>query len=126
MEKYDPDVVFLMIGFNDIGMSNHDYDGIVERWKTLVNNILGSMQDNGALIVGSVHNLAYNVRLEEAIKLLKDDRIILSDTFNALSAGGKDAISSDGVHLNSTGNAIIANTYFDCFASIRNKIKGIQ
>ena len=126
MEKYNPDVVSLMIGFNDIGVSNGDYDGIIERWKTLVNNILGSMQDNGALIVGSVHNRPYNERLEEAIKLLKDDRVILSDTFNALSAGGKDAISSDGVHLNSTGNAIIANTYFDCFASIRNKIKGIQ
>ena len=126
MEKYEPDVVFLMIGYNDIGMSGGDYSGIMERWTVLANNILGSLQENGAVIVGSVHNLAYNLWMEEAVDQLNDDRVVLSNTFTALSEAGSDAISSDGVHLNSMGNEIIANAYFDCFVSIKDQISGMQ
>ena len=62
MEAYDPDIVLLQIGTNDL-LDNHN-DGITDRLETMVDKLLDSMDDQDMLFVASVPDIDVSVRYD--------------------------------------------------------------
>lgn len=138
--KYAPDVVFMMIGINDVGMMGA-YNGdetklntIASRWETLVRNILLDLPEDGLLFGASLTpvtnssggwNEANNAAIEKlnakyqavinAINAEGDMRLVKADNYTYVKNAGTAALSSDKIHLTSTGFTALARSYFDSY-----------
>ncbi len=138
--KYAPDVVFMMIGINDVGMMGA-YDGndtklttIASRWETLVRAILEDLPEDGLLFGASLtprtnSSGQWHTSQNEAISKLNakyaaivakinaegDNRLVTADNYTYVKNAGTAALSSDMIHLTSTGFTALARSYFDSY-----------
>ncbi len=139
--KYAPDVVFMMIGINDVGLNSGGYSGnetalttIANRWETLVRNILEDLPEDGLLFGASLtprtnSSGQWHTSQNEAISKLNakyaaivakinaegDNRLVTADNFTYVKNAGTGALSSDTIHVSISGFTALANSYFDAY-----------
>lgn len=149
--KYVPDVIFMMIGINDCGLLGYgniyeDNDGVrtalVERWTTLVRDIIYDLPEGGHLVVASCTPLAtggvswndnyntyitpYNRAIWDAVRKFNkqgENRISFADNYTYVHVVSPDCLSSDGLHLSAKGYEVMAQSYFDAYAKLK-AVKG--
>lgn len=139
-EKYNPDVIFMMIGINDLGMNGYNeamIPTIVSRHNTLVDHILEDLPEDGKLVVASCTPLtssdtawndtrnnvvcAFNEAIRESYREYAEngeDRITFTDNYTYLHNAGTSAISSDKIHPTKVGYTAMAQSYTDKFMAM--------
>lgn len=134
MQTHSPRYVALMVGTNDIAWYfDEPAPEIADRWNDLVDRIFYSSGPGTYILAATIPPVSpkivgksgmpiqdravmvqqYNAELRSYIKARKanGDHIILADMEAALDPGKH--VSSDGVHLNEVGFAIMGTVYYD-------------
>ena len=135
-EKYAPDVIFMMIGINDVGMNGYSVSAnekILAKWNTLADHILAELPEDGHLIVGTLTprtnstgwNTSNNNTLEAYNELLKaeianrnkagETRVSVADNYTAMKDAGTSALSTDTIHPSTAGYTALAESYFKAY-----------
>ena len=120
---YDPDIILLMIGTNDVS-EQRDFTHVGDRLNDLITRISNrttGLQPNAHLIVATIPPRGdkpndtdtqwYNSQLQTVVQqhITAGENVTLVDMYSALNASD----IADGVHPNQTGYNKIADVWFD-------------
>lgn len=132
IEKYQPDVVTLMIGTNDV-LSDYELDKVYDRLSALVDKAFEKMPEGAVLIMATIPDMDANdntyidksmsveymdnciANYNDAVKAVAEDKkadgknILLADVHSALT---KDDLY-DGVHPSEEGYKKLADFWYD-------------
>lgn len=134
MQTHNPNYVALMVGTNDIAWYfDETAPEIASRWNDLIDRIFDSSEPGTYILAATIPPVSsknvgqsgmeiqdraimvqrYNAELRSIIKARKanGDHIILADMEAALDVDKH--VSSDGVHLNEEGYAIMGTVYYN-------------
>ena len=136
LAKYQPDVIFLMLGTNDIGLTWQEgdlskIDVIAENWKGLVRTLQAAMPENSLVVAGAVPPIKnseifnswakkLNANIRVAVKELSSGtkEVVFADVNGAVMNNGlANSFCSDGGHFNTSGYTAVANAFFGAFSS---------
>lgn len=143
MQNHSPEYVTLMVGTNDIAWYfDEPASEIAARWNELIDRIFNSSESGTYILAATIPPVSskdvgssgmsvkdravmvkhYNAELRSIINDRKanGDHIILADMEAALDPAKH--VSSDGVHLNEEGYAIMGTVYYDAM----NKVLKLQ
>lgn len=138
-DKYTPDVVFLMLGTNDlfnikivVEERNGDLNALLNEWvenyETFIRTIEGALDQDGVVIcstivpMGNSINENYTIPANEVLipvlqNLEANAKVVMADNYTAIYET-EDAISSDKCHLSVTGYAAMAEEYLKVFKGV--------
>ena len=141
--KYDPDVVLLMIGINDMaaysgsGFSTAERDEMKANYRDLLAALSADMDDTDTIFcsrltpMSSAHSL-YSSNMPETFNDTWDFNawveewaaeglpVVLNDNYAALS-GKSGVICSDGIHLSLYGDTFIGQNYANSLMSVYDR-----
>ena len=136
LEKYSPDMFFVMLGTNDIGLTypsgdSSRLDEITANWKLLVTAFKETIGDEGLIVAGLVPPIStnktfnawakrLNIEIVKGVEELDSEKIevVYSDINKAINVYGLDkGFCSDGGHFNDAGYEEVAKTYYATFVS---------
>lgn len=127
MATYNPDIVLLMIGTNDVNWDRKDLENIGTRYELLVDTVLKGLPEGGLLYVCTIPYQVCNVAtIDEDVdsfnksvkaiaykKAAEGHNVILVDV-NALIT--RSDLHSDGLHLSDAGYEKLGNMWYDVLA----------
>ncbi len=125
MAKYQPDVVIMMLGTNDLGLAIMTGD-IIPRWEDLVMQIEKQLPENGMIlcsalptIAGSTKEPMFNEKIQARIHELANQgfKIGFADPYTPLSENEAAYLNTDGVHFNSRGYRVISDVFTQAITS---------
>jgi len=117
MDTYNPDIVLLHIGTNDISQ-NYDLYNAPNRLSDLIDKICAKLPEDGKLYVATVTPItyadprSYNSQVTNIVqnKSSQGKPVYLVDMFNALTTND---LAMDGVHPNNNGYNKMGDTWFE-------------
>lgn len=124
MQKYQPDLVMMIIGTNDV-VQNFDLERADQRYEVLLQKVLNGMGPNGYVLAGSLittNNLIFNSRLKKynlAIQKVvnkyqrTNPRLIWVDMYSRSQIGMTTKDLTDGVHPTELGYQKMANVWYE-------------
>lgn len=134
LTKYQPDVFFVMLGTNDIGLTWQkgelsDLDPIAANWELLIKTFLEVIPEGGMVVAGAVPPIRnsevynswakkFNSMIFPKVSTLSSDEkeVVFADIHRAILDNGlSTSFCSDGGHFNSSGYTAVANRFFDAF-----------
>ena len=128
MAKYQPDIVIMMLGTNDLGLSIMTGD-IIPRWESLVRQIEKQLPENGMILCASLPPLLdstkepmFNEKMQARLRELANEgiKIGFADPNTPLSENEQGYLNSDGVHFNSRGYQVIGTVFTDAITAAYN------
>ena len=128
MAKYQPDIVIMMLGTNDLGLSIMTGD-IIPRWESLVRQIEKQLPENGMILCASLPPLLdstkepmFNEKMQARLRELANEGVKIGfvDPNTPLSENEKGYLNSDGVHFNSRGYQVIGTVFTDAITTAYN------
>lgn len=128
MAKYQPDIVIMMLGTNDLGLSIMTGD-IIPRWESLVRQIEKQLPENGMILCASLPPLldstkepVFNEKMQARLRELANEGVKIGfvDPNTPLSENEKGYLNSDGVHFNSRGYQVIGTVFTDAITTAYN------
>lgn len=128
MAKYQPDIVIMMLGTNDLGLSIMTGD-IIPRWESLVRQIEKQLPENGMILCASLPPLLdstkepmFNEKMQARLRELANEgiKIGFADPNTPLSENEQGYLNSDGVHFNSRGYQVIGTVFTDAITTAYN------
>lgn len=128
MAKYQPDIVIMMLGTNDLGLSIMTGD-IIPRWESLVRQIEKQLPENGMILCASLPPLLdstkepmFNEKMQARLRELANEGVKIGfvDPNTPLSENEQGYLNSDGVHFNSRGYQVIGTVFTDAITTAYN------
>ncbi len=125
MAKYQPDIVIMMLGTNDLGLSLMIGD-IIPRWENLVRQIEEQLPDNGLILCSTLPPLLnstkepmFNEKMQARLRELASEglKIGFADPYAPLMENERGYLNTDGVHFNSRGYHVIGQVFTQAITS---------
>lgn len=125
MAKYQPDIVIMMLGTNDLGLSIMTGD-IIPRWENLVRQIEGQLPDNGLILCATLPPLLnstkepmFNEKMQARLRELANEglKIGFADTYTPLMENERGFLNDDGVHFNYRGYDVMGQVFTQAIVS---------
>lgn len=125
MEKYQPDIVIMMLGTNDLGLSVMTGE-IIPRWENLVRQIESQLPENGMVlcatlppILNSTKEPLFNEKMQARLRelALEGLKVGFADPNTPLSKDEIVYLNTDGVHFNSKGYNVIASVFTEAISA---------
>ena len=125
MAKYQPDIVIMMLGTNDLVLSLMTGD-IIPRWENLVRQIEGQLPDNGLILCATLPPLLnstkepmFNEKMQARLRELANEglKIGFADTYTPLMENERGFLNDDGVHFNYRGYDVMGQVFTQAIVS---------
>ena len=125
MAKYQPDIVIMMIGTNDIWLATMNSE-IIPRWEDLVKQIEAKLPDNGLLLCSAVppkkdstKTALFNEKIQLRVRNLANEglKVGYADPYTPLSQDQHVYLNTDGVHFNAKGYKVIGEVFNQAITS---------
>ena len=123
--KYQPDIVIMMLGTNDLGLATMTGE-IIPRWENLVLQIEQQLPENGMVLCASLPPLArstkepiFNEKMQARLRelALAGKKVGFADPNTPLSENEQAYLNSDGVHFNTAGYRVIGTVFTDAITA---------
>lgn len=148
-EKYNPDIVLLMLGINDVAwLGGNNADGkeattdelmdLHEEYKLLVKELAANMDENDTVFCSTLTpapradlvgaEVKFNELLAGTVGDLNNEldcSVCINDNYAAFG-GSNEGNSKDELHLNSTGDAWVANQYGQSIRAMYNADSSVK
>ncbi len=121
MKKYQPDIVILMLGTNDLFRAM-TVNEIIPRWENLVLQIEAQLPEDGLLICSSLPPIqsltkedAFNEKIQIRTRELAQEgyKVGFADPNTPLSQKADSYLNADGTHLNRFGYEVVGQVFTD-------------
>ncbi len=125
MAKYQPDIVIMMLGTNDLGRATMTSE-IIPRWEDFVLQVESQLPENGLLICsslppieGSTKETVFNEKILSRTRELANEgyKIGFADPYTPLSENASFYLNTDGLHFNSRGYNVIGQVFTEAITT---------
>ncbi len=125
MAKYQPDIVIMMLGTNDLGLSTMTSE-IIPRWEDFVLQVESQLPEDGLLICSSLppletstKEIVFNEKIQARTRELANEgyKIGFADPYTPLSMDASFCLNTDGVHFNSRGYNVIGEVFTEAITA---------
>ncbi len=125
MAKYQPDIVIMMLGTNDLGLAVMTSE-IIPRWEDFALQIESQLPEDGLLICSSLppsnnstKDTAFNEKIQARTRELANEgyKVGFADPYTPLSENASTYLNSDGVHFNSLGYNVIGQVFTEAITT---------